>query len=174
MSTSLRFVSLAAALLALPTLGAAQSRPIELGLDAGFDYKLNSPHLTTIGLPIQDLRVGFGVSDQISLEPRVSFNYLKPENVDAVWTLSLGAGLLFHLNEIRQGVYLRPFGSWNHIDAGGASASQFAAGGGVGIKTGTGRVIGRFEVAYAHAFENNDFSKSDNLTLLLGFSVFTK
>jgi hypothetical protein len=174
MSSSLRFVSLAAALLALPSLGAAQSQPIELGLDAALDYRVNSPHVTTIGVPFQDLRVGIGINDRISIEPRLSFNYLKLESVDAVWTVSLGGGLLFHLNEVRRGVYVRPFVTWNHIDGGGSSASQFAAGGGVGIKTGTGRVIGRFEAAYAHAFKNDNFVASDDVMLLLGFSVFTK
>jgi hypothetical protein len=174
MSTSTRRISLAAALLLLPAICAAQSRPVEFGLDAALDYRVNSPHVTTIGVPIQDLRVGFGISDNISIEPRLSFNYLKVEGSSSIWTAGLGGGLLFHLNTIRNGVYLRPFVGWDHIDVGGSSASQFNAGAGVGIKTGTGGVVGRFEAGYAHAFKNNDFSASDDVVLLLGISLFSK
>lgn len=174
MSTSTPRMSLAAALLLLPAICAAQSRPIEFGVDAALDYRVNSPHVTTIGVPIQDLRIGVGVSDNISIEPRLSFNYLKVEGSSSIWTAGLGAGLLLHLNEMQNGVYLRPFVGYDHIDAGGSSASQFNAGGGVGIKTGTGGVVGRLEAAYAHAFKNNDFSASDDVVLLLGISLFTK
>jgi hypothetical protein len=174
MSKSFSLVSLAAALVAIPTLLAAQGRPIELGLDAGLDYRVKSPHVTTIGLPVQDLRVGFVVTDRISVEPRMAFNYFKLEGSSASWTVNLGAGLLYHFSEIRRGVYVRPFVSWDHIDVGGSSASQFSAGGGLGIKTGTGRVVGRFEAGYAHAFKNNNFAASDDVLLLLGFSLFTK
>lgn len=174
MNRSLRVMSAVAAIALLPGVAAAQGRPVELGLDAGFDFKVNDPNVTTIGVPVQDLRVGFGLSDRIMLEPRVSFNYLKVESTDAIWTLGLGGGILFHLNEVRQGIYLRPNATWFNIDAGGASASQFAAGAGIGYKTGSGRVIGRFEAGYSHAFENDDFASSDDVVVLLGFSVFTK
>lgn len=174
MRTPIGFITTVAAILVLPAVGVAQERPIELGLDAGLDYKVNSPTFTNIAVPVPQFRVGFGLSDRVTLEPRLAFNYIKPEGSDATWSLGLGAGVLFHLNQVRQGVYLRPYGEWFHIDAGGASASQFAAGGGLGYKTGSGRVIGRFEGGYAHFFENDDFDSSDDLVLLLGFSIFTK
>jgi len=78
------------------------------------------------------------------------------------------------LNEIRNGVYLRLFVGWDPLDAGGSSATQFNAGGGVGIKTGRGGVVGRFEAGYAHAFKNNNFAASDDVVLLLEISLFTK
>jgi len=174
MSKSFSLVSLAAALVAIPTLLAGQGRPIELGVDAGFDYRVKSPHVTVIGVPLQDLRVGIGITDQLSFEPRMSLNYVKFEGSKANWMVNLGAGLLYHFSEMRRGLYVRPFVSWDHIDAGGSSASQFAAGGGLGIKTGTGRVVGRFEAGYSHAFKNNNFAASDDILLLLGFSFFTK
>jgi hypothetical protein len=174
MSKSFRLVSLAAAMVAIPTLLAAQNRPIELGVDAGITYRSNSPHVTTIGIPIQDLRIGIGVSDKISIEPRASFNYLKVQNTKASSQIEVGAGLLYHLNTLKSGIYIRPFASYNHIDAGGATASQFTAGGGIGYKAGTGGVVGRFEAGYAHAFETNTLAKSDNIIVLLGLSVFTK
>jgi hypothetical protein len=174
MRLTTRFSICLVPLMLLSTLGNAQDRPIELGLDAGVDFKVNDPNATTIGVPAQDVRFGFAIADRFSIEPRVSFNYLKYEGADAVWMMGLGAGLLLHMNEVRHGAYVRPFVQWTNIDVGSNSASQFAAGGGVGIKTGTGKVIGRFEVAYSHAFENDDFLSSDDVVLLLGFSVFTK
>ncbi len=174
MSKSFRLVSLAAALVAIPTLLAAQGKPIELGVDAGLTYRSNSPHVTTIGIPIQDLRVGIGVTDKISIEPRGSLNYVKVQNTKSASEIEIGAGLLYHLKGLKEGIYIRPFVSYDHISSGGSSASQFTAGGGIGYKAGTGGVVGRFEAGYAHAFETNTLAKSDNIIVLLGLSVFTK
>jgi hypothetical protein len=173
MSKSFRLVSLAA-VLAFPALLSAQSRPIELGVDAGLTYRANSPHVTTIGIPLQDLRIGITVADKITLEPRGSLDYAKVQGSSAAWNLALGAGVLYHLNTLKSGPYFRPFATWNHYAVGSNSASQFSAGAGLGIKTGTGGVVGRFEAAYEHAFSNNNFAKSDYVVLLLGLSVFTK
>lgn len=173
MSKSFRLVSIAAALVAIPTLLAAQSGPIELGVDAGLTYRSNSPHITTIGIPIQDLRVGIGMSDKISIEPRVSLNYVKVQNSSSASQIELGAGLLYHLTKMKEGIYIRPFVNYMHLDAGG-TASQFSAGAGIGYKAGTGPVRGRFEAGYDHAFKTNTIAKSDNIVLLLGLSVFTK
>jgi hypothetical protein len=160
--------------LALPAALSAQAGNIELGLDVAFDYRVNKPHVLTIGVPAQDFRLGIGITDRISFEPRVSLNYFKIEDSDAVYTLGLGAGLLTHFSSMRKGPYLRLFGGWKQVDLGSADASQFSAGGGIGLKAGGSRVAARLEVAYTRAFENDDFESTDNVTALVGFSVFTR
>ncbi|HXG44766.1 MAG TPA: hypothetical protein VNJ71_08440 [Gemmatimonadales bacterium] len=160
--------------LALPAALAAQAGNLELGLDVGFDYRVNEPHVLTIGVPTQDFRLGFGLTDRISFEPRASLDYFKVEDSDAVYTLGLGAGLLAHFSSMRKGPYVRLFGGWNRVDVGSTDASQFSAGGGIGLKAGGGKVAARLEVAYTRAFENDDFDSTDNVTALVGFSVFTR
>jgi hypothetical protein len=174
MSKSFRLVSLAAAFVAIPTLLAAQNRPIEFGVDAGLTYRSNSPHITTIGIPIQDLRVGIPIADKITIEPRASLNYVKVQNSKASSQIALGAGLLYHLKALKEGIYIRPFASYDRFSSSGSSASQFTAGGGLGYKAGTGGVVGRLEAGYAHSFKNDNFAKSDNIFALIGISLFTK
>ncbi len=175
MSSRLRGLAAATGFaLAFPATVAAQAGNIELGLDAAFDFRLNEPNVVTVGVPAQDFRVGIGITNRVSFEPRVSLNYFKVEDSDAVYTLGLGAGLLIHGGSMRRGFYVRPFGGWDRVDVGSADASQFSAGGGIGAKIGGRKVAARVEAAYTHAFENEDFSSTDNVTLLLGFSFFTR
>lgn len=156
-----------------PALAAAQSRPVELGLDAALDYRTTKPHVTTISVPVQDLRVGIAMSDRISIEPRFSLTSIKVEGFSATTVIGLGAGLLIHSTGLRHGMYGRPFVNWTHLSASGGSASQAALGAGIGVKVGSEKVIGRAELAYSHAFENDNFTKSDDILLLLGLSFFT-
>ena len=87
---------------ALPALASAQTRPIELGIDAvALEVDIvsaggQSATLTTISAPVRTFRAGFFVSDQVSLEPRISFNYVKPEGTDAFTQVTLSLGTLYH------------------------------------------------------------------------------
>src|SRR5215210_7756759 len=52
----------------------SSARPIELGLDGGISVGFDNPNVTTVSLPVQALRVGFFMNDNLSLEPRFNFN----------------------------------------------------------------------------------------------------
>src|ERR1041384_7154611 len=60
---------------ALPPALAAQSKGVELGLDGGFSYKVNSPTSLELALPFQRFRVGFTAGRMVSIEPSAVFDY---------------------------------------------------------------------------------------------------
>jgi hypothetical protein len=164
-------------LLALSAMSASAQRPVELGVDLGFSYTTQSPHVSTFSIPIGDVRAGFFVSDRLSFEPRISLAYVKVEDVDATTLFAGTAGLLYHFSadRSRSQVFVRPFVEWQHIDIGPASASQFFAGGTVGVKLPAGsRLATRLEVGYSHGFENDDFASSDQILASFGISFFTR
>ncbi|HEX6614705.1 MAG TPA: outer membrane beta-barrel protein [Gemmatimonadales bacterium] len=155
----------------------AQGHPVELGLDAGASFTLSNPTVTTISIPVQDLRAGFFVSDRAEVEPRVALNYLKAESDDALTTITAALGVLVHFSgdRDRSQPYLRPFGGLSLIDVGGARETQFNLGGGLGVKLPVAeRMAARLEAAYAHGFETDTFASTDELLLTVGFSFFTR
>lgn len=171
--------SVAAAILSTLVVGplAAQNRPIELGLDGGFAYKLDDPTAFTIQLPLQAFRVGFFASEQVSVEPAVAWNLIKVSDLDAVYTLSGLVGLLYHFTPGRERsqVYVRPFAGVDLVGGGGETANQFSVGGGIGLKTPVRNRLGaRIEAGFEYGFENDDFDKSSHLFLKVGFSFLAR
>ncbi len=181
-----RFKSAPLALLlsaALPALASAQGRPIELGIDAlslgvnFFSAFGETTTLTTLSVPVQTFRAGFFVGDQVSVEPRISFDYLKAEDVDAVTVGTFSLGALYHFTPDRQQsqVYLRPLGSILFVDAFDQSATQGSLGVGLGVKLPIlGQLAARLELEYAHGFDNDDFANVNSLAAVFGFSFFTR
>ena len=181
-----RFKSAPLALLlsaALPTLASAQGRPIELGIEALslgvsiFSAFGRTTTLTTLSAPVKTFRVGFFVGDQVSVEPRISFDYLKVEDADAVVQVTLSLGALYHFTPERQRsqVYLRPVGSIFFVNVGDQSASQVFLGVGLGVKLPIlGQLAARLELEYAHGFDNDDFANVNSLAAVFGFSFFTR
>jgi hypothetical protein len=156
---------------------AAQGRPIELGVDAGFGFKLNEPKVTTIGLPVASFRAGFFVSDQISIEPVVNLSYLKYPDEDAFYTYGAELGALYHFTKdaSKSRAFFHPLAGVNVVGGGGDSESQFHAGLGLGVKAPiANRLAFRLEVQYYHGFETSGIAAGDHLALLLGLSFFTK
>lgn len=120
-------------------------KPVELGLDGGFSYKANSPTLFAATVPVQSVRVGFFASDQVPVEPRVSWNLLKFEDESALSTLGAELGVLVHFSRDRerpQG-YFRPLVGLELFTGGGETVSQFSVGGAIGVKL---PVMNRFAI----------------------------
>lgn len=156
---------------------AEAQRPIELGMDAGVMINLDDPKTTAFSLPIQGFRAGFFLSDRISLEPAIAFNWIKASGEDAFSTLALDAGLLFHLTPTagRSQVYLRPVGGLSRFSGGDESASQFNIGGGLGVKLPLAdRLKLRLEGSLRHALESDDLASGTALGLTIGVSFFTR
>ena len=86
-----------AALSLAPQL-AAQSRPIELGTDLGvsFDFGGGST-LTTVSIPTSTLRVGFWMSDRVSVEPNAGLTWLHLSG-ESLTTIDAALALLYHFN----------------------------------------------------------------------------
>ncbi|MFN0179517.1 MAG: hypothetical protein ACKVZ0_12025 [Gemmatimonadales bacterium] len=158
---------------------AAQSRPVELGLDAGFSTQLKDPKFSTIGIPLQRLRIGFFASDQVEVEPAIALNWLKPSGDDALTTLNGGVGVLVHFNAdaAKARPYVRPFAGLSYASLGGESESRFNAGAGLGVKLPVGtveRFAIRIEGGFTHNFKKDLFPARDEIHLTFGFSFLTK
>ena len=163
--------------LLVPTLLVAQDRPVELGLDGGLSISFNGGTATSFTLPFQSVRAGFFLSDNVSLEPAASLNYLKLENVDAIATVGLSFAALVHFNPDRSRAqpYFRPQAGFTLLTAGGESASQLHVGGGIGVKLPVANQLAvRLEAGFQHSLENDDFAGASTVTAAVGLSFFTR
>jgi hypothetical protein len=177
MNSRIRFFLLAGVVLLVPTQLNAQGQPVELGIDGGLAISFNGSTSTAFQLPFQSLRVGFFPSDAVSLEPAVSVNYLKFEEIDAIYTLGLELGALLHFisDRSRSQPYFRPLAGIQLLAAGGESVSQFHVGGGFGVKVPVANQLAvRLEAGFQHAFENEDVSGGNSIMAAVGLSFFTR
>jgi hypothetical protein len=63
----------------------------------------------------------------------------------------------------------------NHLNFGGATATQFSAGGGFGVLFPVQEQLAfRAEALYSHGFETNTVSGTDEVAARIGLSFFTK
>jgi len=176
-----RFVQVAIAVLALSSPVLAQNKgTIEIGLDGNLTAGLDEPHVTTVNLPVQRLRVGYFISPRISIEPYGAFNWTHVSGADAV-NLNLGVGGLYHFgdNPAATRWYARPFTEllYNHIDGdngGSASSTTGAIGAGVGVKLpfAAQRFAWRFEGAFTQTFAHGGVDAQSSLSLFAGLSFF--
>ena len=164
--------------------GAEAQRPIELGVD-GTIARVTSDggDFTTIAVPLGRVRAGFYLSDLVSLEPSLGFNWVDTD-VGSATSLTLGAGLLYHFKA--DPAVVRPFIEGNvqmayqkvSFDADpdlDASDTQFAVGGGVGVKVPmVSRMDLRLEAFVQHAFESDAALSSTTFGALFGFSFYTR
>lgn len=156
---------------------AAAQRPIELGLDAGVTFDLDDPKATTLSIPVQGIRAGFFLSDKLSIEPAVAFNWIKLSGEDAFSTLGLDAGVLYHFSTdaSRSQLYIRPVAGLTRFGGGGESVSQVTVGGGVGVKLPMAeRMKLRLEGNIRHGLENDDVPSGTAVGLTVGFSFLTR
>jgi len=153
----------------------AQQGDVELGIDSGVTVSIvsDSDNFTTICLPCQRFRVGFFMSDAVSLEPAITLNVLSGGG-ETLTHFTGGASLLYHFRSDphRTRVFLRGGAQFTLVDVGGASVNQFAAGGGFGVKVPAGGGAVRLEGIGLYNFENDDFQSSFDLGALIGFSFF--
>jgi hypothetical protein len=149
------------------------ARPIELGLDGGLSIGFDDPNVTTVSLPVQALRVGFFMNDNLSLEPRFNFNSVSGGGV-SVRSYALEMGALWHLGGYTKGngLYVRPFAGIVGVGGDVGSGSDAFMGAGVGVKLpfAQRRLATRLEANLAHAF--TDGGGSNGLGILFGVSLF--
>ena len=179
-----RFKSAPLALLlgaALPALASAQQGSIELGLDALsyrgeiFSAFGRTATRTILSVPVKTFRIGYFLGDQVMVEPRISFDFIKVEDEDALTLGTLSLGVLYHFTPERQSgqLYLRPVGSISFVNVSDQTASQVFLGVGFGFKLPmVGQLVPRSELVYAHGFDNDDFATVNSLAAVFGFSFF--
>lgn len=160
----------------------AQQRPIELGMDGGFVF--TSPDIDgvdstfDISLPFQYFRVGFFMTDHVSLEPVLSFQRLDFGDDVNLTRFSVLGTLLYHFSpdRTRPQFYAQAGGGLEFVDSSeGDSATQWVVGAGAGVKTPVmDHLALRFGLMYLRAFENDDFWAYNAFRGQVGFSFFTR
>lgn len=169
----LGFLALAMTATAADAQKNSTARPIELGMDGGISIGFDDPNVTTVSLPVQALRVGFFMNDNISLEPRFNFNSVSGGGV-SIRSYSLELGALYHLGGYNKGsgLYVRPFAGIAGVggDLGSGSDGFVGAGAGVKLPFANRRLATRLEANFGHAF--NDAGGSNGLGVLFGVSLF--
>ena len=153
----------------------AQSRPIELGTDLGVSFDFGgSSTLTTVSIPTSTLRVGFWMTDRVSIEPNVGFTWLHVSG-ESLTTIDAALALLYHFNAdaSRARPYITVFPGLTHFNSDG-STTQFYAGAGLGVLLPMQeRLALRLEGRYTHLFSGDGGASSDGAAARVGFSFFT-
>ena len=173
--TMLRLVRLTPLfLLAFAAPLAAQGREgIELGIDLELTYATEDPNVTSLTLPSGDVRAGFPLNPNVSIEPRLSFQYAHADG-NSVSLLEIQLGVLWHVSTdpTRSSVYIRPFFGHTHVGGsfGGGDASSLGAGIGVKLPQGD-RMAVRLEGGYQHSLDDE---MSSQIFAALGISFFTR
>jgi len=150
----------------------------EIGADAGIGLQLavpnGAPKTNSLSLPIPSIRAGFFINDQWSLEPSLSYQYTKTEDIDAFSVYQLGFAGLYHFdaNRMHRQLYLRPFLNLMGLSVGGQSDSDTELGVGVGLKWPklNGRMAWRGELNLARQMD----AEVTALNVLWGISFFTR
>ena len=161
----------------------AQDRPIEIGVDGGFQFTLpeDGENSTSIFLPAGWLRVGFFVSDRVELESLLGFSHFSMEDYSST-QFQLMPYLAYHFKSYDEGgplPYVRVGAGLAFEDYSGESVdageTRFGVGVGLGVKFPmTDRLRFRVEGAFDHWFETDDYQGFNLIQILVGFSFFTK
>ena len=163
-----------AMLACVPAAVRAQRSPVELGIDAALAVTIDDPTVTTLGIPVQQFRVGFHTSPTLSVEPTLAINYINIEGFGDVSTLSVGVGLLFHMspNRARGRAYVRPFGGFMKVSDGGDTSPNIGIGVGYTAPFADRRLATRLEGFLNHTFLDGDDTSS--IGVMFGLSFFTR
>jgi hypothetical protein len=168
----------------------AQDRPIEIGMDAGVSYQINSdlnnlpqPNVLRLGIPVQSVRVGFFVSDAISIEPSVGFDFSDVEDSGSLTLLALRGDVLYYFQSSGAAEFFVKGGGvffWQNVspDTGDSvSMTQFGLGGGAGVALPiVDQLKLRVGAGYVYMFENegDGVPASSNIQGTIGLSFFTR
>jgi hypothetical protein len=153
---------------------AAQSKPIELGLDMGLAIDFGGGATNTyFDLPTGVLRAGLWMTDKVSIEPNLWVS-ISHAGGGTDTRFSVAPALLYHFKT--DPTMMRPFvavfpGLYHQSGGGG---SQFFAGAGLGaLFPMQERLALRAEALFTHYFSSDSFSDFNELGVRVGFSFFT-
>lgn len=176
MNSRTRFSLLSGVMVLIPALLCAQARPVELGIDGALAISFDRRTSTSFQLPSQSFRVGFSLSDAVSLEPAVSIDYLRLAETDADYVLGLGLGGVFHFvtDRTRSQPYVRPAAGLQLIASRGDAVAQFHASGALGVKLPVANQLAvRLEAGLQHTFASG-LSGGNSIFAAVGLSFFTR
>jgi opacity protein-like surface antigen len=173
----------AAAAIGLPSQLDAQSGSVEIGFDTGLTYTMysdtdftDSDNQTSINVPQQSIRLGFFVSDQLSIEPVVGFSYTDNFLGESLTQLAVAGRVLYHFSAdpTRPRFYLGGGAGFNLIDFFDQQETQFGVGGGLGVKLPIADQMAiRIEGSFSRYFETDALLANSVIGAVVGFSFFT-
>jgi hypothetical protein len=173
--TALSILALSASASAQRSGSMANPSP-EIGMDAGIGFRLTSPSITTVTIPVPAIRMGFFVSPALSIEPSLGLTSISGGGFSGTG-YNIGVGALYHFSPSRAAnqFYVRPFLNINGSsgDLGSGSSVAFGVGGGLKIPL-RDRIATRFEANFAHDGGRNGGGSSDMIGLLAGLSFYTR
>jgi hypothetical protein len=166
----------------------ASNRPIELGIDAALTYESSdNVKQTALTLPVSKFRVGFFMTDAVSLEPSVSLQYSRTtienpvtgnDRTSSGTSYDLDFSLLYHFatDRTHSQPFIRPFFGIRGFNGEGNSASQALFGGAIGVKAPVAtRLAARFEFGVTHFAEDEpEFASSNRIFGSFGLSFFAR
>lgn len=136
---ALRRYALLLVAFSLPSNLSAQQRGVEIGLDGGLQYLVDTEVLV-ISIPFQRVRAAFHSGDRLAFEPALSFTRLSA-NGQALTIFALQAGALYTFAATRANTYIRPFAGIEYVDDSFSDGSSaFELGVGVGTRS---RIVDR-------------------------------
>jgi hypothetical protein len=152
------------------------SGQIELGIDGGIAFGLDNPTSTSVALPTPVFRLGYFLSDNVEIEPRLSINSTSGGGAASFTVYSLEGGVLFqpHGDRVGNGLYLRPFLGVFGVNVPGPNDTHSGyAGAGFGLKIpfADRRLATRMEANYSHGFSGGG---ANAIGVLIGLSFFTR
>jgi hypothetical protein len=152
------------------------STPIELGIDGGLLFGLDAPRTTVVALPVQSFRVGFLVTDNLALEPRVGINSIHGGGASVTaYDFQLGVVYQPDGDRVGKGLYGRPFIGVSGVSVSGPGGNNtngyLGLGLGLKIPFADRRLATRMEANYEHGFGGGG---SNVIGLLIGLSFFTR
>jgi hypothetical protein len=170
---------LSTALLAISaSTAAAQAtqagNPVELGMDAVVATSLGDTRITTVSIPNAEFRVGFFLSNNVSIEPRLGITSISGDGTFTSYKGELGVLYHFGGERVGSGVYVRPFAGFTGYSSAG-SDTQANAGIGLGVKIPFAeRLATRIEANYVHGFSSDMGDGNNQLAASIGLSFFTR
>ena len=170
---SLLAVSMSASAQQRSRSGASMENPSpEIGIDAGISFGLGTPSFTVISIPAQQIRMGFFMTPELSIEPTFGLTSVSGGGGGSFTIYSLGAGLLYHFSTSRAAnqFYVRPFAGIVGTSGGGVASNSdgvFGIGGGLKVPL-RQQIASRFEANFSHSNGENAIG------LLAGLSFYTR
>ncbi len=159
---------------------------VEIGVDGGFVFQLDSPKTTTFNIPFQSVRFGTHLNEKLSFEVRFGTSIVKVEGFDAITQISISASPLFYFGPsgsyVRENLrsvntksraYFRPLAALFFAEVVPISGTQVSLGAAIGGAIPLTEHFGvRVEGLFAHGFDNDTFAEVNSISIRTGFSVF--
>jgi hypothetical protein len=161
----------------------AQARkgyPFEIGVDGSITQRTDaqrfgpgSETVTSINLPVDAVRFGVFMNDQLEIEPSLGYQRDSESGRSFSQTnFAIGLPIYFSPDRTKTQIFVRPVvGLLKITDVDG---TQVNVGAGLGVKLPIDpRLAGRFEFQYLHGNRNGDLNAYGQFGLLIGLSAYT-